>query len=292
VERILLIGAGGQLGTDLRRALPADQLVPLTRAELDITDPEATERVLADHRPAWVVNTSAFHRVDDIETKYARQAFALNAVAVDDLARACARRNVRLLHLSTDYVFGAGLPGPYTEDAVPAPSSIYGLSKLAGEHLIRQASPDHVIVRSSGLYGVAGSSGKGGNFVETMLRLAKANKDIQVVDDQVLSPTYAEDLALAITRLIAIHPPGGIFHLTNAGECSWFRFAQEIFRIAKLTPRLEPTTSEKYRDRAPAPRPSYSVLVNTRTAALGLAPLRPWPEALAAYLRAKGHRAD
>jgi dTDP-4-dehydrorhamnose reductase len=169
--------------------------------------------------------------------------------------------------------------------------SIYGLSKLAGERLLRQASPDHVVVRSSGLYGVAGSSGKGGNFVETMLRLAKADTDIQVVDDQVLGPTYTEDLAHAIARLIAVHPPGGIFHLTNAGECSWFRFAQEIFRIAKLTPRLIPTTSERYRDRAPAPRPPHSVLANARAAALGLAPLRPWPEALAAYLRAKEHHA-
>jgi len=290
VEPILLVGASGQLGTDLRRTLPAAALIPLTRTQLDITDQGAVERALAAHAPGWVVNTAAFHRVDDIETKDARQAFAVNAVAVDDLARACARRGARLLHLSTDYVFDGGQPGPYAEDAVPAPLSVYGLSKLAGEHLIRQASPDHVVVRSSGLYGVAGSAGKGGNFVETMLRLAREGKAIRVVDDQVLAPTYTVDLAEAIARLLAATPPGGIYHLTNAGACSWFRFAQEIFKLRKLAPDLTATTSQAFN--APAARPRHSVLENARAAALGLPPLRQWSQALAAYLRAKGHIAD
>jgi dTDP-4-dehydrorhamnose reductase len=297
VEPTLLIGASGQLGTDLRRTLASPALVPLTRADLDITDPGAVDRVLETHAPAWVINTAAYHRVDDIETKDASLAFAVNEGAVGHLARACARRGARLLHLSTDYVFGDGRPGspprpyaPYTEDARPAPLSVYGRSKLAGERRVQDASPRHIVVRSSGLYGVAGSAGKGGNFIETMLRLARAGSRIRVVNDQVVGPTYTADLAEAIARLLTAAPPGGIFHLTNAGACSWFEFANRIFARCRLTPDLAPTTSAEFN--APAPRPPYSVLANTRAAALGLPPLRPWPEALDAYLRAKGHVGD
>jgi dTDP-4-dehydrorhamnose reductase len=288
VVRILLIGASGQLGTDLRRVLPPAALVPLTRRDLDVTDPAAVERVLETHAPAWVVNTAAFHRVDDIEAD-ARLAFAVNAAAAHGLAGACARRGARLLHLSTDYVFGGGPPGPYTEDAPPAPLSAYGRSKLEGERLVRAASPAHVVVRSSGLYGIAGSSGKGGNFVETMLRLAREGAPIRVVDDQVLAPTYTADLAGAIAALLAVSPPGGVYHLTNAGACSWFAFAARIFALCALAPKLEPTTSAAFGARAA--RPPNSVLANTRAAALGLPALRPWDQALAAYLDAKGHRA-
>jgi len=291
VDRVLLLGAGGQLGTDLRRVLPAAALVPLTRAHLDVTDPVAVDRALDAHAPTWVVNTTAFHRVDDIERDEpsARLAFAVNATAVGELARATARRGMRLLSLSTDYVFGGGPPGPYGEDAPPAPLNVYGESKLAGERLLHAASPDHVVVRSSGLYGVAGSSGKGGNFVETMLRLARAGKEIAVVDDQVLAPTYTADLAEGIARLLAVSPPGGVYHLTNAGACSWLEFARRIFALCGVAPTLEPTTSAAFG--APARRPPQSVLANTRATALGLPPLRPWSDALAAYLRAKGHHA-
>jgi dTDP-4-dehydrorhamnose reductase len=291
VDRILLVGASGQLGTDLRRTLPPAALVPLTRADLDITDPDAVERALDAHAPAWVINTAAFHRVDDIEREEssARRAFAVNAAAVGRLARCCARRGVRLLTLSTDYVFGGGPPGPYDEDAPAAPLNVYGASKLEGERLLRAASPDHLVVRSSGLYGVAGSSGKGGNFVETMLRLAREGRDIAVVDDQVLGPTYTADLAQAIARLLAVDPPGGIYHLTNSGACSWFDFARRIFGLCGLAPRLERTTSAAFG--APAERPAHSVLVNARAARLGLPPLRPWADAVAAYLEAKGHPA-
>jgi dTDP-4-dehydrorhamnose reductase len=303
VERILLIGANGQLGTDLRRTLPAAALISLTRTDLDVTDPGAVERALATHAPAWVINTAAYHLVDDIERdpEATRQAFLVNAAAAHHLARACTRHRARLLHLSTDYVFSGGQdggpPGPYSEDAVPAPMSAYGLSKLAGEHLIRLAAPQnrpteaHIIVRSSGLYGVAGSAGKGGNFVETMLRLANDRKAIQVVNDQVLTPTYTADLAEALAQLVAANPSGGIYHLTSGGACSWYDFARKIFAVCGLTPSLTPTTSVEFG--APARRPAPNgVLANTRAAALGLPPLRPWSEALDAYLRAKGHLAD
>jgi dTDP-4-dehydrorhamnose reductase len=301
VGPILLIGASGQLGSDLLKVLPAAALVPLRRADLDITDPAQVDRVLAARAPAWVVNTAAFHRVDDIErdAEATRQAFLVNAAAVHHLARACTRHRARLLHLSTDYVFSGGQDGgpagPYREEAVPAPMSVYGLSKLAGERLIHlAASPErpteaHVIVRSSGLYGVAGSAGKGGNFVETMLRMARDGKSIRVVDDQITAPTYTGDLAEAIARLVAANPPGGVYHLASGGACSWYEFARQIFALCGLTPELAPVTSAEFG--APARRPSPNgVLANTRATALGVR-LRPWPEALDAYLRAKGHRA-
>jgi dTDP-4-dehydrorhamnose reductase len=286
VERIVLIGANGQLGSDLARVLAGPRLVALTRRELDVTDAAAVERAIGDIHPGVVVNTAAFHRVDDIEADPA-PAFRVNAVAVHHLARSCARHAARLVHVSTDYVFGGGGPGPYAEEAPPAPLNAYGASKLAGELLVQQASPRHVVIRSSGLYGVAGSSGKGGNFVETMLRLAHEGKRLRVVDDQVLAPTFTTDLAEAVGRLLAADPPGGVYHLTNGGACSWFEFARRIFELTGLAPDLEPTTSEAYG--APARRPANSVLRNTRLPALGLPPLRPWAEALRAYLAAKAH---
>jgi dTDP-4-dehydrorhamnose reductase len=285
--RILLIGASGQLGTDLADRLAGPRLVAAARGELDVTDPAAVERALAEVRPAVVLNTAAYHRVDDIERDPA-PAFQVNVVAVHHLARACARHDARLVHFSTDYVFGGDRPGPYAESAPPAPLSAYGTSKLAGEYLVRQASERHVVVRSSGLYGVAGSSGKGGNFVETMLRLAREGRPIRVVDDQVLAPTYTADLADAVVRLLAADPPGGVYHLTNGGACSWLAFARRIFELTGLAPDLGPTTSAAFA--APARRPANSVLLNTRAAALGLAPLRGWDEALGAYLTAKGHK--
>jgi dTDP-4-dehydrorhamnose reductase len=302
VGSILLVGASGQLGSDLLKVLPGPSVIPLKRADLDVTDPTAVDRVLDTHAPAWVINTAAFHRVDDIERdpEATRQAFLVNAAAVHHLARACTRRRARLLHLSTDYVFSGGQdggpPGPYGEDAVPAPTNTYGLSKLAGERLIRLAAPPdrpteaHVIVRSSGLYGVAGSAGKGGNFVETMLRLARERKPIRVVNDQTLTPTYTVDLAEALARLIAVSPPGGVYHLTNSGQCSWFEFASRIFDSCRLEPSLAAVTTEEFGAPAVRPRPN-SALRNTRATALGVPPLRPWPEALRAYLRAKGHLA-
>lgn len=272
--------------------------MPLERRDLDVTDPTAIDRVLAARRPAWVINTAAHHRVDDIERDPAARARALavNVAAADDLARACARVGARLVHLSTDYVFGDVGPGPHAEDGPVAPQSVYAVSKLAGEFLVRRASPAHLVIRSAGLYGVAGSSGKGGNFVETMLRKARAGEEIRVVTDQVLTPTYTADLAAAIARLLATDPPGGVYHLTNAGRCSWHEFAAAIFALCGIEAALHGVPTREYAalvaragGTPPAPRPPDSVLANTRAAARGVT-LRPWREALAAYLVAKDHR--
>ena len=281
--RCALIGAAGQLGFDLARTfdLPGE-LIRLTRADLDLLDPRATQRVLRDLRPTHVVNTAAYNQVDRAEDDPAA-AFALNAAAVGALAEACDALDATLVHFSTDYVFDGRRTLPYGEADAPGPLSRYGESKLAGERLALAGGRRAFVFRVCGLFGVARSTGKGGtNFVETMLRLAREGRPIRVVRDQVLTPSYTLDLARKVWRVVA-RGPHGLYHLTNAGATSWYDFAREIFRLAGLTPDLTGVTAADYGARAH--RPAYSVLGHGRLAALGEDDLRPWPEALAAYLR-------
>ncbi len=285
--RILLIGANGQLGSDLVKALRDDDLLPLTHADIEITNAESVTWTIGQHGPDVVISTAAFHKVDECERDAAR-AFAVNAVGARYLAAACRDAGAALVYLSTDYVFDGSKGQPYSETDPPAPINVYGASKVAGEHMIRATLERHLIVRTSGLYGIAGSSGKGGNFVELMLRLARDAKPIRVVTDQVLTPTYTVDLAQAIASLV--HGGHyGLFHITNSGSCSWFEFAQEIFRQMGLTPGLQATTTAAFG--APARRPAYSVLAHDAWRRAGFAELRPWQEALGAYLVEKGHLA-
>jgi dTDP-4-dehydrorhamnose reductase len=280
--RCVLIGAAGQLGFDLARtfSLPGE-LVRLTHADLDILDRSAIDRVLRAVRPTHVVNTAAYNLVDRAEDERA-EAFALNADAVGALADVCTSVGARLVHFSTNYVFDGHRATPYDEDAAPAPLSAYGRSKLEGERLALARCPDAFVFRVAGLYGIARSAGKGGtNFVEVMLRLAHAGQPIRIVHDQLLTPSYTRDLAAKVWRIIA-HGIPGLYHLTNAGETSWFDFAREIFRLSGLTPQLAAITTAEYGARAR--RPAYSVLARGRLGAIGEADLRSWQAALAAYL--------
>jgi dTDP-4-dehydrorhamnose reductase len=279
---LVLVGAAGQLGRDLARRFAAPSLVPLTRDDLDVTDRVAVERTLVRLRPAVVLNAVAYNKVDEAEDAEPGAAFAVNALGAHHLARAATSVGARLVHFSTDYVFGGGGPGPFVETDPPWPVQVYGVSKLAGEQLVTLASPDHLVIRTCGLYGLGGSRTKRGNFVETMLRLAEEGAPIRVVEDQILTPTYTVDVANAVAQLLAAAAPGGIYHLTNAGECSFFEFARTLFALAGVSPDLRPTTLVARR--APARRAGNTVLRDTRLRALGLPPLRPWPEALAAYL--------
>lgn len=283
--RVLIIGGRGQLGTDLVRVLSDWDVTATTSAELDVCDFAGTRRKLLDLRPELVINTSAFHRVDDCEDE-AERAFLVNVHAVRNLAKACAEIDSVLTHFSTDYVFAGDLYRPYTEDDMPGPQSVYGGSKLAGEHMVRAYCPRHYVVRTCGLYGVAGASGKGGNFVETMLRLAHAGKPIRVVSDQVLTPTYTFDLAMKVNELVRTDA-FGLYHMTSASSCSWYEFAGKVFELAGVQPDFGPTTSVAFA--AKARRPAYSVLDNVRLRALGLRNMQPWQDALAAYMREKGH---
>lgn len=285
-SKTLLIGANGQLGTDIVATWPTADLIPLTIDDLDVTDRARVFEVIAAHKPALVLNTSAFHNVDVCEAE-PEQAFAVNTIAVKHLADACVEHGATLLHMSTDYVFsGNGRSTPYTETDAPDALNVYGVSKAAGEQIIRQRLPRHFIIRSSGLFGVAGAAGKGGNFVETMLRLAREGKPITVVHDQTLSPTFTPDLAAKLLEL-ARTGRHGTYHVTGSGSCTWYEFAREIFAQCALTPDLSPTTTAAFG--AKAVRPEYSVLANDALAAAGLPPLRPWQEALADYLSRKGH---
>jgi len=283
--KTLLIGARGQLGSDIRASWPADGLVALTSDDIDVRDRAGVFEVVAAHRPDLVLNTSAFHNVDLCEDEPA-QAFAVNAIAPKHLADACAEHGAALLHLSTDYVFSGNAGRAYTESDRTDALNVYGVSKAAGEQIIRSHLDRHYIVRSSGLFGVAGAAGKGGNFVETMLRLAREGKPIKVVDDQVLSPSFTADLA---AKLLELAQTGtyGTYHVTGQGSCSWYEFAGEIFRQAGLSPELTPTTTASFG--AKAVRPAYSVLSNDALLRAGIAPTRHWREALADYLRRKGH---
>jgi dTDP-4-dehydrorhamnose reductase len=281
---VLLTGAGGQLATDLRRVLSGREVAAFAHTELDVCDSARVGEAVAAARPRVVINTAAFHRVDDCETEGER-AFAVNALGVLNLALACKEHGAALLHLSTDYVFDGEKDSPYLEDDTPKPVSMYGVSKLAGELIIRYTLERHYVVRSSGLYGVAGASGKGGNFVNTMLRLAREGKDINVVDDQRLTPTYTLDLARKMAWLID-QEAFGVWHITSAGDCSWYEFAGEIFRQSGLSPKLAPTTSEAFGARAR--RPAYSVLGHGRLRERGADDMRPWQDALADYLSALG----
>jgi dTDP-4-dehydrorhamnose reductase len=280
--RHVLIGAGGQLGHDLARTFPGGgELVALGRADLDVRDAAGCRAVLRDLRPTCVVNTAAYNLVDRAEDER-EAAFALNARAVGTLAALAADLDAAFVHFSTDYVFDGARRAPYRESDPPNPLGVYGASKLEGERLAFGACARTYVFRVSGLYGVAGSAGKGGgNFVQTMLRLGREGRPLRVVADQVLTPSYTRDLAPKVWAVLAAAPPG-LYHLTNAGETSWYDFARAIFRLARVAAEPAPVSSAEFGARAR--RPAYSVLAHARLAALGLDDLRPWEAALAAYL--------
>ncbi len=281
--RILLLGANGQLARDLVPALAHDEVIGLSHAELDITNGPPLEAIVRKYQPACLINTAAFHRVDDCEQQV-EKSFAVNTVAVHNLVRAANCAGAVVVHFSTDYVFDGSKRAAYIESDRPNPLSVYGMSKLAGEMVVRAYAEKHFLVRTCGLYGHAGSSGKGGNFVETMLRLAREGNPIRVVNDQVLTPTSTRDLAAKLAPLLHTDRHG-LYHMTNVGMCSWFEFAQEIFRLVGLAPDLQPTTTAAFG--AKARRPLYSVLDNKAYREAGFSDFRPWQEALSDYIRAR-----
>ncbi len=278
--RVMLVGAEGQLGSDLRRVLQVETLIPLSHADIEVTDVGAVRQAFEQHRPDVVINTAAFHRVDNCETQMER-AFQANAFAVRGLAEECNRRGAALVHFSTDYVFAGEKREPYVETDRPGPLSVYGASKLAGEYLVAAALESHFLIRTCGLYGLGGSKSKGGNFPETMLRLAAQGKPIRVVNDQVVTPTYTADLARAVSQLIRTEAYG-LYHITSAGSCTWFEFARTLFELAGVSADLSPVTAEAFG--APARRPAYSVLWNYRLESLQLGGMADWRDGLSRYM--------
>jgi dTDP-4-dehydrorhamnose reductase len=279
--RILLLGANGQLGSDIARlwqGQPRLDLIPATRAEADVTDLAAVRALLARTRPALVLNTTAFHNLPQCEQDPAT-AMTVNVVGGWNVATAAREVDAAIVQFSTDYVFDGTKRTPYLESDPRAALNIYGAAKIATEDAVRIANPDHLIVRVSGLYGLAGSAGKGGNFVETMLRLAREGQPIRVVADQVTAPTNTAEIAEALLPLLRDGLRGTV-HLAADGETSWYDFARAIFELRRLTPDCEPTTTEAFG--GPVRRPRYSVLGSERVPRL-----RHWREGLERYLREK-----
>lgn len=273
--RLLVTGAAGMLGRatlDAARRLGHD-VTGLTRADLDIGDPAAVEAALARHAPAAVVNCAAWTDVDGAETELAG-AMAGNAYGPGVLAGAAAGSGVRLVHVSTDYVFDGSKREPWLESDPVDPVNAYGRSKLAGEEAVLGAGGDAAIVRTAWLYGAGG-----GNFVDTMLRLGGERDELSVVTDQIGRPTWTGDLAAALVELAERGGDRGVFHATGTGECSWYEFAVEIFDRAGLPCRVVPTTSDAFP--RPAARPAYSVLGTERDPGVVLG---AWQDGLQAYL--------
>jgi dTDP-4-dehydrorhamnose reductase len=286
--KVAVIGANGQLGTDLCRALHDFHIIPLTDADVEIADMASVRKAIVKGKPKIIINTAAYVRVDDCEDEHDK-AFSVNALGARNVAVVAQELGAKLVHISTDYIFGGEAQlrtAPYTEFDTPVPLSVYGKSKLAGEDFVRHLCLRHFIVRISGLFGVAGSLGKGGNFIETILKLAGERDKLRVVSDQVFSPTYATDLARKIAQLINTDYYG-IFHITNRGACSWYEFTVEILKQAGIKTPVVPITSDQYPQKARRPR--NSVLDNYHLRLLGMDDMRPWQEALKDYLAARGH---
>jgi dTDP-4-dehydrorhamnose reductase len=286
--RVAVLGAGGQLGSDLVQVISPEDLIALKHPDIDVCDFACVRRVLMEVEPDIVINTAAFHRVDDCEAE-PDKTFSVNALGARNVAVVTQELKAKLVYISTDYVFGGETQPrdiPYTEFDTPVSLNIYGKSKLAGEDFVRHLCHKHFIVRTSGLFGVAGASGKGGNFVETMLRLARERSELRVVNDQVFSPTYTKDLAGKTAQLINTEYYG-IFHITNKGSCSWYDFATEILKQAGLKTPIIPITSDQYPQKAKRPR--FSVLDNYHLRLLGMDDMRPWQKALKDYMREKGY---
>jgi dTDP-4-dehydrorhamnose reductase len=274
MTRWLVTGAGGQLGSDLVSVLRAsgDEVVGLTRADLDIADERAVRRAVDEVWPDIVVNAAAYTAVDNAETDEAT-AFRVNGTGPGVLAAATSGR-ARLLHVSTDYVFDGQGRVPYAEDDPTGPRSAYGRTKLAGERAALGVHPDAYVVRTAWVYGGAGS-----NFVKTMVALEAKRPTISVVDDQRGAPTWSRDLAYGLVTLGRSSAAPGIYHCTNGGEATWYDLARAVFEELGADPsRVQPIPTGSYP--RPAPRPAYSVLGHQRWRSAGLPPLRPWRAAL------------
>lgn len=289
-KKIAIIGAKGQLGSDLVNVFSEKNeytVFPLTHNDIEITKKDSIKKCLDGVSPHILINTAAYVRVNDAETNQI-EAFMTNAVSNQLLSLYCEERKIKLIYISTDYVFGLDKERitPYTENDKPGPVNTYGITKLAGEYYIQELCSNFLIVRSSGIFGIQESSGKKGNFIETMVRLAKNSSSIQVVDDQQTSPTYSLDLAKQIILLID-KGKRGIYHVTSKGNCSWYKFAKTIFEITKIPANLKPVLSLTFK--ASAKRPHYSVLENQRLEKDALNIMQPWEEGLRDYLKEKNY---
>jgi dTDP-4-dehydrorhamnose reductase len=281
--KIAVVGASGQLGTDVVRAFGerGDEVCALTHSELEVTNLDAVGRRLGELGPQVIVNTAAMHHVENCEREPER-AFAVNALGPRNLAQVARHLGAVLMHVGTDYVFDGSKASPYDETDAPRPLNVYGNTKLAGEYFVRGTTEKHFVVRTSGLYGKSPCRGKGGlNFVELMLKLARERGEVRVVDTEVVSPTSTGELARQMVAL-SRSECYGLYHATAEGSCSWYEFAREIFDVTGTRVSLKVASPNEFP--AKVPRPSYSVLENRALKLLGLNTFRPWQDGLRDYL--------
>jgi dTDP-4-dehydrorhamnose reductase len=262
------------------RATRGYDVRPLTHDKIEVGDPDSVQAAVERERPDVVINCAAFHRVDDCEA-HPEEAVRVNSLGALYVARTCAELDAVCVHISTDYVFGGGGRGPYAEDDLPSPLNVYGASKFAGEHLVAQACPRSLVVRVASLFGAAPVRGKARHFVDAILAQARAAKPLTVIDDVRMSPTYTLDAARALEALVR-QQACGLVHVTNTGSCSWYEFATRIVSLAGLGAVVRPVPASAYPMRAR--RPADSSLRSVRAPDDVRRYLRPWDEALVAYL--------
>ncbi len=277
--KVLVTGARGQLGTDmvycLERNPVAYQVLGLGRENLDITNTQQVDSILEQEKPEVIIHTAAYTKVDQAETEQ-DIAYGINAIGTRKLVVGAEKIGAKFVYISTDYVYDGQSSVPYSEFDTTNPQGVYGKSKRAGEEFVLSLSSKFFIVRTSWVYGKYGA-----NFVKTMLKLGHGGKPIKVVDDQIGSPTYTVDLACFLQKIIETEFYG-IYHVTNAGSCSWYAFAKAIFEEVGVKVELSPCTTADFP--RPAPRPAYSVLDHMGIRLNGFKDLRPWREALKEFL--------
>ncbi|MHC5079091.1 MAG: dTDP-4-dehydrorhamnose reductase [Planctomycetota bacterium] len=282
--KFVVIGAAGQLGQEFHKHLPGGDLVPLDLCDLDVADLASVRACLSKVEFDVAVNLAAFHQVDRCEEE-PETAFRVNGLGASNVARVCESLGKRACFFSTDYVFdGVDRQEPYREGDREKPLNQYGASKLAGERLTLALNPGSTVIRTSSLFGVV-TSRKGSTFPEKMIQKAKAGEALRVVNDQVMSPTYTNDLA---NRTIALLERGGegVFHVTGGGGCTWWEVAMEAIRLSGMEPDIEKISATEFD--APAKRPAYSRLDSRRFEEIGVDPMPDWRDALRRYLAEKG----
>lgn len=287
--KVFILGARGQLGSDVVRVLRPGpyELILINREELDLEKENIAEQLRPYGKPHAVINCMSYHKTDECES-FPDKCFRVNVSAVGELAKYCASQDAILFHFTTDYVFGDDPEHQrkWVESDPIGPLSIYGLSKAAGEMIVRAYLPRHFIFRVSSLFGVSGSNGKGGNFVETMIAKAALGQPLKVIADQIMVPTHTLDIARAVSSFLQKNVSDfGTYHCVSGGACSWFEFTSAIFEDCGMHPDLQPTDMQSFK--TPARRPKYSALDNTRLSQYHKMP--GWRAALREYLRLKGH---
>jgi len=282
--KIAVIGSTGQLGTDLLKTLENEHnVIGLTHNDVEVSDYNSLT-ILKEHKPDIVINTAAFHKTDQCEEEPLK-AFSINALGARNIAKITKEIDATTVYISTDYVFNGTKKEPYTEKDIPAPINTYGISKLAAEQFTKQ-NKKHYIIRIASVFGKAGASGKGGNFVETMINKAKKNEPLTVINDTWMSPTYTKDASSTIKKIAEKQLPYGIYHTTNKGYCSWYQFAEKIFQLTGLTPNIIPKKTHQLTMNAK--RPLFSALKSIKLPQYNLE-MPTWQSALLKYLIEKGH---